>query len=343
MEYEFHSYCTLFPQADEKTLTDISADIKENGLNEPIILYEGKILDGRNRYLACGMAGVEPTFKNYTGDEPLQYVVSKNLHRRHLNESQRAMLGQKLWKMAHEGESPAKVTQEDISKQFNVSPASVRSAARLAEVAIDEIKDKVEAGTLSINKAADLVKKAQKISGVKSKEGMPEEEKAKLKEAQTKLLNEEVDDIEPTSEGSTAEEFNQAVLSGVYDGKRYRRDVQEIQSTIAKMESLPTLFEDAVSMIGALEQEKMLIAMVDMMVATIKKASKKFSLASISYDEVLSTVAALMDEKFKLPETEPAKERELLEELKQRYQEDCATYLKDAAALKKRIKAGGAE
>lgn len=340
-EYEFHGYCTLFPQADDKTLADMAADIKENGLNEPIILYEGKILDGRNRYLACGQAGVEPTTKEYTGEEPLQFVISKNLHRRHLNESQRAMLAQKIWKMSKDDDS-IKVTQADMHKQFNVSASTVRKAARVSEEAIDDIKDKVAAGTLSLNKAADVIKKAQTATGIVPSEQTPKEDLEKLHKVQTKILNDEVVDEPAPIKNSDAEEFNDEVLSGVYDGKRYRKDVQEIQAIIAKMETLPTLFNDAIALIGTLEQEKMLISTLDMMTNVIKKASNKFQLHNTTYDDVLSIVASLMDERFKLPDIKASKEQELLDQLKQQYVDDCSEYLKDAAAMKKRVKGSAA-
>jgi len=71
-------------------------DIKKNGLREPIITYEGKILDGRNRYRACVEAGVKPMFREYDpakdGDSPVSFVISLNLQRRHLSSSQRAMI-----------------------------------------------------------------------------------------------------------------------------------------------------------------------------------------------------------------------------------------------------------
>ncbi len=338
MEYEFHGYCALFPEADEKTLADMAADIKENGLNEPIILYEGKILDGRNRYLACQQAEIEPTFKEYLGEEPLQYVISRNLHRRHLNESQRAMLAQKIWKMAKSDDS-IKVTQADVQKQFKVSASTVRKAARVSDVAIDDIKEKVAAGTLSLNKAADVVKKAHGVTGIRPAEKITDDEKERLHVVQSKIMNDEEWDI-PEVKNANAEEFNQAVLSGVYDGKRYRRDIQEIQAILAKMETLPTLFNDAIALIGTLEQEKMLVAALDMMINSVKKAAKKFQSQSVSYDDVLTTVAGLMDERFKLPEVSPSKERELVEQLKLQYQNDCSDYLREATDMKKRIKSG---
>jgi hypothetical protein len=71
---------------------ELKGDISGSGLLEPIVMFEGKILDGRHRYKACLQLGIEPWFKDYDGpDSALDYVISLNLRRRHLSESQRAM------------------------------------------------------------------------------------------------------------------------------------------------------------------------------------------------------------------------------------------------------------
>jgi hypothetical protein len=67
--------------------------IRAHGLREPITTYEGKILDGRNRDHACLSAGVTPIYEPLPdGCSPLDFVISMNLKRRHLNPSQRAMI-----------------------------------------------------------------------------------------------------------------------------------------------------------------------------------------------------------------------------------------------------------
>ena len=93
-QYEPHPYADLFPYLSEPELADLANDIAENGLREPIVLYRGEILDGRNRYKACLKAGVEPTFIEFEGDDEdaLKAVLSWNLHRRHLTSSQLAVI-----------------------------------------------------------------------------------------------------------------------------------------------------------------------------------------------------------------------------------------------------------
>ncbi len=95
--YEFHPLSNIFPIADGPELDALAEGIKIVGLIDPIILHEGKILDGRRRYLACQKAGVTPKFVGLADDvSPLDYVVSENALRRHLNPSRLALVGLRL-------------------------------------------------------------------------------------------------------------------------------------------------------------------------------------------------------------------------------------------------------
>ena len=86
---EFHPLSNTFPMLPEDLLVEMAADIKESGQQEPIRIYQGKILDGRNRYKACLLAGVAPITIEYDGDDPVGFVISANLHRRHLTQAQK--------------------------------------------------------------------------------------------------------------------------------------------------------------------------------------------------------------------------------------------------------------
>jgi DNA modification methylase len=95
--YEFHPLSSTFPLTDGPELDVLADDIRQHGLQQDITLYEGKILDGRRRYLACQKAGVTPRFLGLAeGMSPLDFVVSANIQRRHLSRSQLAVIGLKL-------------------------------------------------------------------------------------------------------------------------------------------------------------------------------------------------------------------------------------------------------
>lgn len=89
---DFHPYASTFPLSSAEELVGLEKDIRENGLLEPIVEFEGKILDGRNRFLACQGAGVDPHFVPFEGtpEQAIRYVWSENAVRRHLLPGQKA-------------------------------------------------------------------------------------------------------------------------------------------------------------------------------------------------------------------------------------------------------------
>ena len=159
-----HPIADIFPLLSETELKVLADDIKENGLQVPITLFDGHILDGRNRYQACLMANVKPTFVEYTGDNPVQYVVSTNLHRRHLNESQRAMVAARIANTTWGGDRKSKChlapcserTNQEAAELLNVSERSVKRAAKVKNNAIPEVIQAVESGQIPVSLAADI-------------------------------------------------------------------------------------------------------------------------------------------------------------------------------------------
>src|SRR4051812_43210942 len=96
---QYHPLADIFPLMEGKDFDELADDIAEHGLTDPITLDkpDGKIIDGRNRYRACVEKGVNPLFEVLPDSvDPVHFVLSRNVHRRHLNESQRAMVGTKL-------------------------------------------------------------------------------------------------------------------------------------------------------------------------------------------------------------------------------------------------------
>jgi ClpX C4-type zinc finger len=114
----------MFPLLTGAEFDAFAADIKVNGLREKITLFEGKILDGRNRYRATFKAGIEPQFEEFKGDDPAAFVISRNIHRRHLTPKLKRDLIAKLLKA-----TPEKSDREigRITKTDNKTVAVVRA------------------------------------------------------------------------------------------------------------------------------------------------------------------------------------------------------------------------
>lgn len=130
LDFRPHKYALLFPPMGEKELDDLAADIKEKkGVVNPIVLLDGEILDGVQRFTACKRAGIEARFVNWVDFPesvkqigPLAYVYSQNIPRRHLTTKQRTEHALKLLPLLKE---EAKQRQLAALKKGNERPVGV--------------------------------------------------------------------------------------------------------------------------------------------------------------------------------------------------------------------------
>lgn len=198
--YENHPIANIFPEMGEDELKALAADIKKNGLQDRIVLHEDKVLDGRHRQKACIMAGVEPGYIGFAalGEDvrkqgPLNYVISRNLHRRHLTTSQRSQIAVELipafQKAEEEARKSAEVTapkgatssdakeagKEDdkkskskggkttakVAKAMGVSPRSVERAKKIAKESPEKAA-KIKAGKSTVGKETRNISAEQK-------------------------------------------------------------------------------------------------------------------------------------------------------------------------------------
>ena len=100
-EIQFHPIAEIFPLIDGPEFSALVADVQAHGVREPIWLYEGKILDGRNRYRAALESGATFDTRTFDGDalEAIELVWSLNRTRRHMSPSQAAMADAKRNKL----------------------------------------------------------------------------------------------------------------------------------------------------------------------------------------------------------------------------------------------------
>jgi N6-adenosine-specific RNA methylase IME4 len=156
---EAHPYAELLPPMSAGEYADLRASVAANGLREPIMLHaDGRVLDGRHRQRACESLGVSPAVRTFAGTdaEALTYVLDLNLKRRHLSESQRAMLAARLATLDRgrpENTARAALTQEQAGERFHVSADSIQRARIVLTQAAPEIIAAVDAGALPVKQA----------------------------------------------------------------------------------------------------------------------------------------------------------------------------------------------
>lgn len=166
-----HPAAEVFPMHTDTQLASLAADIKANGLFDPIVTTdingETFVLDGRNRLAACKIAGVEPKFTVYTGCDPLAFVWSKNAERRHMTQSQLATTGEKFATLKNGSNRYQKVgvhactptesaSREYAAKLVGVSVRSIQNARTLRNQGAPELVSMVEDGKLSLRAAVKV-------------------------------------------------------------------------------------------------------------------------------------------------------------------------------------------
>ncbi|WP_051213289.1 MT-A70 family methyltransferase [Maritalea myrionectae] len=183
-DLDFHPLANAFPFIEGDDHERLTEDIALHGLHEPIIMLDGMILDGRNRYnalLKLGFAKEQwfETFEDYcnrtgTNADPAQFVVSRNIHRRHLSASQRALAAASIANLRQgarrdlaKGEDApdkdanlqkveAQTSIKEAAAMLNVSPRSVANAKKVQDKAAPELTEAVREGKVHVSAAADL-------------------------------------------------------------------------------------------------------------------------------------------------------------------------------------------
>lgn len=152
-----HRLAAMFPPMAAEEFEGLKADMAARGQVEPIAVRDGWIYDGRHRYRACVDLGLEPIVTELAPDcDVVALVLSKNLHRRHLTTSQRAIVAAQLATLADDAMSiPA------AAAQLNVSPRSVSSAKAVIDQAAPEIVEAVQRGEMPVSFAARVVAEEQ--------------------------------------------------------------------------------------------------------------------------------------------------------------------------------------
>jgi transposase len=191
---EYHPLAEAFELISGDEYTAFKEDIRKNGLREQITLFDGKILDGRNRHRACNDLGYKlksENFKHYTGRFPAEFVISANILRRHLDASQRALHIARLAtnKLGANQHTIGNLTAEAAAKLAGVSKASVEKAKAIYQNGSDELQTAVRTGKLKLGaiKTEDLaLPKDQQLAAIVKRKADAEVAAAAARKGTTK-------------------------------------------------------------------------------------------------------------------------------------------------------------
>lgn len=162
----FHEAADIFPEMTDEEFEAFKKDIATNGLQAPIVtLPDGKIIDGRHRWRACMETKTPPRYQIHTGN-PWTYVISANLHRRHLTSSQRAMVAARIAirppgnrsKMPETASTQGGLppSQAEATQLLGVGHTLITKARRVTKSGIPELAAIVDDGTVRVETASRI-------------------------------------------------------------------------------------------------------------------------------------------------------------------------------------------
>lgn len=174
-DYEPHPAAELFPMMLGDQYEAFKEDIRKNGFQQDVTIYKGQILDGRNRYKAAielDMLDELPICEidDDTDFNPYQWVISRNLHRRHLNESQRSIVGAKYARLKH-GDNQHTMNEDgpiglstiqEAANAVQVGTTTIKRAKTVLANGSQELIEAVEQGKVAVSKAAVVAKEVPK-------------------------------------------------------------------------------------------------------------------------------------------------------------------------------------
>ena len=161
--YEIHQAAYIFPRMSEEEFEQLKNDIAANGQQTPILLHDGKGVDGRHRLRACEELGIDPQFDEIVAANDTkieQVVVSINLHRRHLTDSQKALIAARLANLGvgSNQHTAGAVSQKKAAEELGISVDSVQRGKQVLTNGVPQLIAAVESGTLDITNAARIAK-----------------------------------------------------------------------------------------------------------------------------------------------------------------------------------------
>lgn len=196
---ELHPLCTLFPRMVGKEFAALIEDIRAHGLREPIVTYHGMILDGGNRYNACLHAGIEPQTVEYAGTNLAAFVLSANLHRRHMSAGQQAAIVASAadWAKAQKRGGDGSNQHGKKGQTGNVAPlltVADRTAQSGASERTQKDADKVAKADPELAKAVGhgeitLAKAKEKVTGKSRKPATPAAKPAPIPDHDNRLAD----------------------------------------------------------------------------------------------------------------------------------------------------------
>lgn len=233
---ERHQLSSVFPDMSREEYSELLDSVREIGIQNPIVLFEDKIIDGWHRYKASVELDIDcPAVDLSEETDPRPFVLAQNVNRRNLVASQRALLVVMVNSWRRSGvtnkarpEGAPEKSKKELSEMSKTSERTIDRAKKVITDAVKEVIEAVQSGEIGIVKASEIAKldKDKQVEALKKpvkktvpKEVVPEYDPLDEMREAIAVLNDEL------------EKANRAAAAGVLtEGMEDARGIMERQA-----------------------------------------------------------------------------------------------------------------
>lgn len=168
-EYKQHQLSAAFPAMGEEGFQALKDSVEDIGVQNPVVIYEGAVIDGWHRYSAARELGVLCPMVELPADvDPRAFVLAQNRARRHLTDSQVAFAVAAVyeWAPAHRPPADKSVpgagfpkTAPELAEIAGVGVRTIERAKAVVRDGAPEVQAAVQSGEVSVKRAAQIVKR----------------------------------------------------------------------------------------------------------------------------------------------------------------------------------------
>lgn len=249
--YAQHSLSVAFPTMSASEYAELLDSVTDIGVQNPITLFQGQVLDGWNRYRACQELGCDCPEREFDGNDPVRFVKAQNKHRRHMTAGAWAMVEVALseWKPAHRPEKGAAAaplrSNAEMAASAGVGIRTIQQAKVVASSGTPDVQHAVKTGAVSVEKAADIARLPRDEQGAALAAPKPAKFKGKPKKVPaTKWIAAEIKAAESKQHAERAD-----------------AEIEPLQQEVTSLrESLAVAQDDIASMAKVLDASDQVIA-----------------------------------------------------------------------------------
>lgn len=240
--YTQHPLSAAFPSMGAEDFQALKDSISAIGVQNPITVFEGMVIDGWHRYTAANELGMDCPVAELGEVDPRDFVLAQNKSRRHITAGQLAMAANAVyaWRPAgrpkNNSAGPAELSQRDVSDKTGVSVRSLRQAKKVEQEAVPAVVKAVQSGRIGLEKATAIARLPKEKQAAEIDKPMPKKKAPPAAAPQPEPEPQPQPEPEPANDADTGQSLDELI-------QEIQRENEQLHAQLKAMEADDTKAE----------------------------------------------------------------------------------------------------